>query len=423
MENMCANELVFFENLRTEVRKLQAKPRMNFSLSASEGDGLSGLAADEYVVPECYVNYQAHINEINAFKKNVTDPKMLKDLVELLKVGPTIEECRKYYGEINQEWNDWELTYSYLNKAAKSVGLSNEDILRHFDKALEALKVLMVTKDDPDALAKFHKNVCAIQTDDLGDINSYSDAAVKGLNSFYDSFDEQEASYHKMVKQLIKESTLQEEEKEKIQKRIDKLKGDISSYNAAIAAIAIGMGVSLSLVFLSVKVGWGFALVVAVFIIPAFVAMSMKLASLIADIKQAKDEIASYAGYEDKYNGIIGKLSEIQKDVEETKKQSAEVKKLVAEVISPWTSLRKDLDVLMTYISETENYKTAYSQFEEGKVLWIQIAANAEYLKMPEDVKVIMEEISVETTSVDEIVQLAQGEGITMQEYLRKRPA
>lgn len=423
MENMCAKELVFFENLRTEVRKLQAKPRTNFSLSASEGDGLSGLAADEYVVPECYVNYQAHINEINTFKQNVTDPKMLKDLVELLKVGPTIEECRKYYGEINQEWNDWELTYSSLNKAAKSVGLSNEDILRHFDKALEALKVLMVTPDDTDALAKFHKNVSAIQTDDLDDIHSYSDAAVKGLNGFYDSFDRQETSYNKMVKQLIKESTLQEEEKEKIRKRIDKLKGDISSYNAAIAAIAIGMGLSLSLVFLSVKVGWGFALVVAVFIIPAFVAMSMKLASLIADIKQAKDEIASYAGYEDKYNGIIGKLSEIQKDVEETKKESAEVKKLVAEVISPWTSLRKDLDVLMTYISETENYTTAYSQFEEGKALWIQIAANAEYLKMPEDVKVIMEEISVETTSVDEIVQLAQGEGITMQEYLRKRPA
>lgn len=423
MENMCAKELVFFENLRTEVRKLQAKPRTNFSLSASEGDGLSGLAADEYVVPECYVNYQAHINEINTFKQNVTDPKMLKDLVELLKVGPTIEECRKYYGEINQEWNDWELTYSSLNKAAKSVGLSNEDILRHFDKALEALKVLMVTPDDTDALAKFHKNVSAIQTDDLDDIHSYSDAAVKGLNGFYDSFDRQETSYNKMVKQLIKESTLQEKEKEKIRKRIDKLKGDISSYNAAIAAIAIGMGLSLSLVFLSVKVGWGFALVVAVFIIPAFVAMSMKLASLIADIKQAKDEIASYAGYEDKYNGIIGKLSEIQGDVEETKKQSAEVKKLVAEVISPWTSLRKDLDVLMTYISETENYTTAYSQFEEGKALWIQIAANAEYLKMPEDVKVIMEEISVENTSVDEIVQLAQGEGITMQEYLRKRPA
>lgn len=420
---MKTNEPILFKNLRNEVRKNQERPRRMLNLSQpdvlarflSEGEG--------YVVPEEYQKFQEHIHQIDAFKKEVTSPKVLDDLVDLLKTGSTIELCRNYFGEINKQWNKWTFCCIGLDSAVDRVFESNQNIIRHMDNSISALDILIKNPADQEAKISLDRNINYIKSDDLENIYSYSADAIKGAEAFQESFAKQEESYKKIVDQLSKEATLQESEKQKIKKRIDELNSDISSYNATIAAIAIGLGVAATLFFVSVKVGGGFGFVVGLLLLPAVALLGKKLYDVIMGIKAAKKEIASYGDYESKYNGIIAKLGGLKSDVEKTQQESAKVKELISEVISPWTSLRKDLDVLVKYISDTENYETARSQFEEGKELWKQIAANAEYLRMPSDTKVVLEEIPLDTP-IEKMLEIATtAKGVTMEEYLRRKTA
>lgn len=420
---METKELILFENLRNEVKKNYGRPYQMLNLS--QPDVLSRFLSDRegYVVPKEYQNFQGYIHDIDAFKKGVTSPKTLDDLVDLLKTGPTIEVCQNYFGEINKQWNKWTMCCTDLDSAAMSVSKSNENILRHMDNAISALDNLIKNPQDSEAKISLDINIDYIEKDDLQNIYSYSKNAIKGATAFQESFDEQEKSYKKIVDQLSKEATLKESEKQKIKNRIDQLNNDISAYNATIAAIAIGMGVSVTLFFVSVKISGMFSFVVGLFLIPAITEMVMALSGVIAKIKIAKKEIEDYGDYESKYDRMILQLNDLKSDVEDIQKESAKMKGLISEVISPWTSLRKDLDVLVKYISDTENYETAREQFKEGKNLWSQIATNAEYLKMPSKAKVVLNDISLDTP-VDKMMEIVTtSEGVTMNEYLHKKTA
>lgn len=420
---MKTEEIVLFKNLRNELKANQGGHCQRLDLSQPEV--LSCFLSDKggSVIPDEYQKFQEYIHDIDTFKKGVTSPEILDDLVGVLKTGSTIEVCQNYFGEINQQWNKWAFCCTDLDTAAMSVSKSNVNILRHMDNAILALDNLIKNPQDSEAKISLDTNINYIKMDDLQNIYSYSESAIEGASVFQKSFEEQKKSYDKIITRLSEEATLQDTEKQKIKHRIDQLNNDISSYNATIAAISLGMGVSVSLFFISVKVSGMFSFVVGLLLIPAVTGMMMALSDVIAKIKIAQKEIADYGDYKSKYDGIILRLSGIKSDVEKTQKESAKIKDLISNVISPWTSLRKDLDELVKYISDTKDYKKARDQFEEGKNLWSQISANAEYLKMPSNAKVVLNEIPLDT-SVEKMMEIVTtSEGITMGEYLRQRTA
>ncbi len=377
------------------------------------------LAAKNSVNKDVYVNYVAHVSSINAFKKDVCDTSLINDVKEIVKSGETLDKTRDCIGEINGVWNKWEECYILLRDKYSLLDDKAKLVNETLTDSIDYLKTLCGTPGDKYAKEGLEGAV-RYANKFLCDSIELTGAVKKKLQDLYEkSYDNQYKYFDEIMRQLSKEATLQKQDCEAIAARIKQLKSDISSYNAAIAAVSIAMGVGCAMVVGTFFFSTGYGIVVSLFLLPAEIAASVALADIVSKLKSAKSEIAKYGDYKNKYDIVIQKLNNLKATTEKMKKDAESIKEELAEVNAPWVALNKDMECIQRLLGSNSylDYEKMLEAFEEIEKEWEELRVNIKYLNLETCISkvVLVDDVVAEK---DFLLSKVQQEGISISDFV-----
>lgn len=402
---------IFFPNFLRECQKVQN--RNNFKIR-------SYLASEEtvkYDVPQSYIEYNAHVNNINKFKDTFVSYSILDELTRLLKTGETIRLCREYVGNINTNWNQWVICYISMSNLYNYISVWFSNIAFALNESIKALGKLVHDKDDKIDKENL-KNYIGQILEALNNSNNQINIIVEKIENFKNNFDEKlKNELKKIVDRLNEESTLQQKERDSITARIKQLQNDISSYNASIVALAMAMGLSIALVTISFPITPFLSFVVGLFVLPAVGASIAATIKISQKLKAAKAEIESYGDYKNEFNVIITALANMSLSVQQTIKEADGIKTEISAVSAPWKALKQDLKDVREKIVSNIDYVKLLKSFKNVDSMWENLTKNLSYLNLQKCVhKVVQTDITDFDANV--IMEKVKENGISMSEYL-----
>lgn len=377
------------------------------------------MEVKEVTEQDIYVNYITHVNSINGFKDEMATTTLIDDVAELVPAGETLVVTRNCIGDINKVWNICESCYFDMRDNHTHLSNRAENIDETLEGSIESLDTLCEDPNDKYAKSDLNQAVKYMEKY-LNDSIGYTKKIITEVQDFHDtSYDKQYEDFDKIIAQLSKESTTQEEERDAITSRIKQLERDISAYNASIAALAVSMGVSCFMITGSFFISGGFGIVISLFLLPAVAVATAELVSIVKKLEAVKKEIAGYGDYENEYNNVIKKLDDLKGTTKKAKDKSEAIKEELDGVNAPWKALHADIEQINKIIMESsfDNYEEMRDAFKEVKNEWDELRKNLEYLDLDASVSKVVHLDEV-VADVDFLLTKARGEGISMSEFM-----
>lgn len=377
------------------------------------------LEVREATEQDIYAGYVTHVNIINGFKDEMANTTLINDVTELVHSGETLVVTRECIGDINKIWNEWVRCYFTLGNNYEQLDKNAVQVSKTLSKSIKSLDALCVNpkdefaKDDLDSAVGYMGNY-------LGESIALTEEVINQVKDFRDkSYDKQYEDFDKIIAQLSKEATRQEEKRDAITARIEQLEADIKSYNASIAALAVALGVSCVMITGAFFISRGFALVITLFLLPAVAFAAIELAKIVMKLEVAKAEIAGYGDYENEYNNVIQNLNKLKGTTRDTKTEAESIKKELDDVNAPWKALCDDIRRIDELIKNSSfiDYEKMRTAFKEIEKEWEELKNNIAYLNLDASMSKVVHLDEV-VADVDFLIAKAQGEGISMKEFM-----
>lgn len=377
------------------------------------------LEVKEATEQDIYAGYVTHVNTLNGFKDKMATTTLIDDVAELVHSGETLVVTRECIGDINKIWNKWVSCYLTLGNNYNYLDHYASQVSKALGISISSLNALCANPKDTLAKDDLNSAVGHIGTY-LGDSIALTDEVIGQVEDFSNnSYDKQYEYFDKIIAQLSKEATMQEKERDAIAARISQLEDDIKSYNARIAALSVSLGVSCIMITGSFIVSRGLGIVITLFLLPAVGAATAELVKVVRKLEAAKGEIAGYGNFEDEYKNVIEKLDDLKGTTEDTKKEAKSVKEKLDGVNAPWEALSADIARINELIKNSSftDYEKMRTAFKEIEKEWDELKSNIAYLNLDAGMSKVVRLDEV-VADVDFLIAKAQGEGISMKEFM-----
>lgn len=344
--------------------------------------------------------FQWYVLNIDSFIISVDVEKLRKTFGSLHVTAESEAKLDRWLNSFSEIWDEWtgrihigfDTVYNLAVESNSDILLSIEDFI---------IPTLEELKDDPEnelLKRKFLKYVKTTNTD-LNYIRLKLDSLIKDLNSFLNSFDEQQKIFTSICEQICEEQHIKKGEIEEINKMIADYKNRIEDLKKTIIALGVvdGIGVIASIgAIIGAFFSGGITLSLLVPFLPVVGATSAMIAVYrkeIADFNgKIKNKEKAVKGLTDDITGLIA-FSETIKDISQ---RDSTIEEYVRKAKEPWVALSEDLKKILADINVASNadssiYNEYLVAFQEAKQLWVGTF-------MPEISKLKLEDIKVVTT-------------------------